>query len=128
MLKLQVIGNLGADATIQSYNGKEFVSFRVAHSESWADKATGEVKTATTWVSCILNGNGGGLTKYLKSGTKVYVDGSMSLNTYSSPKTHQIEVGVNLNVRSIELCGGKKEADTNTKDSANNSKDDNKPF
>lgn len=125
MLKLQVIGNLGADATVQNHNGNQFVSFRVAHTEKWTNKTTGEMNSATTWVSCIMNGNGGGLTPYLKKGTKVFVDGNVSFNTYSSPATHQIECGVNLNVRTLELCGGKTEQQTTGQAATNN---DDKPF
>lgn len=120
MMKLQVIGNLGADATVQNHNGNQFVSFRVAHTEQWTNKQTGEVNKATTWVSCIMNGNGGGLTQYLKKGTKVYVDGNVSFNVYSSPATHQMECGVNLNVRTLELCGGKMETPTTEQKQQNN--------
>lgn len=119
-MKLQVIGNLGADATVQNHNGNQFVSFRVAHTEQWTNKQTGEVNKATTWVSCIMNGNGGGLTQYLKKGTKVYVDGNVSFNVYSSPATHQMECGVNLNVRTLELCGGKMETPTTEQKQQNN--------
>lgn len=128
MMKLLVIGNLGADATVQNHNGNQFVSFRVAHTESWTNKSTGEVNKATTWVSCILNGNGGGLTQYLKKGTKVYVDGNVSFNVYSSPLTHQMECGVNLNVRNIELCGGKPEQKPTVDTSTNNSNKEDQPF
>lgn len=112
MMKLQVIGNLGADATVQNHNGNQFVSFRVAHTEQWTNKLTGEINKSTTWVSCIMNGNGGNLTQYLKKGIKVYVDGNVTFNIYSSPASHQMECGVNLNVRNLELCGGKSEQQT----------------
>lgn len=109
MIKLELIGNLGADAQIQIYNGKKYVSFRVANTDSWTDKNTGEITQSTQWVSCSLNGDGGGITQYLKKGTKVFVRGNASFVVYSSPKTHQMEVGVNLYVREIELCGGKQQ-------------------
>ena len=109
MIKLEVIGNLGADAEVKVYNGNKFVSFRVAHTDKWVDRQTGVISTQTTWVSCSLNGDGGGLTPYLKKGTKVFVRGTPNLVTYSSPTTHKIETGVNLFVRDIELCGGHQE-------------------
>ncbi len=56
MIKLEIVGNLGADAEIKQYNGNKFVSFRVAHSEKWVDRQTGAITTQTTWVSCSLNG------------------------------------------------------------------------
>ena len=109
MIKVEVIGNLGADALIQVHNGNKFVSFRVANTDSWTDKQTGEIIKSTQWVSCTLNGDGGGLFPYLKKGTKVYVRGNANMVIYSSPKSHQMECGINLYVREIELCGGKQD-------------------
>ena len=113
MIKLEIIGNLGADAEIKQYNGNKFVSFRVAHTDKWIDQQTGVISTQTTWVSCSLNGDGGALTSYLKRGTKVYVRGTPSFVTYSSPKTHKMETGINLFVREVELCGGHQEQEQN---------------
>ena len=113
MIKLEVIGNLGADAEVKVYNGNKFVSFRVAHTDKWVDRQTGVISTQTTWVSCSLNGDGGGLTPYLKKGTKVFVRGTPNFVTYSSPTTHKIETGVNLFIRDIELCGGHQEQEQN---------------
>ena len=109
MIKVEIIGNLGADAQLQVYNGNKYVSFRIANTDSWTDKATGEIKKSTQWVSCTLNGDGGALTPYLKKGTKVFVRGNAQFVVFSSAKSHQMEVGVNLFVREIELCGGQKD-------------------
>lgn len=106
---MEIIGNLGADAQLQVYNGNKFVSFRIANTDAWTDKSTGEIKKSTQWVSCSMNGEGGNILPYLKKGTKVFVRGNAQIVVYSSPTTHQIEAGVNLFVREIELCGGSKE-------------------
>ena len=113
MIKLEIIGNLGADAEIKQYNGNKFVSFRVAHTDKWVDQQTGVISTQTTWVSCSLNGDGGALTSYLKKGTKVFVRGTPNFVVYSSPKTHKMETGINLFVREVELCGGHQEQEQN---------------
>lgn len=113
MIKLEIIGNLGADAEIKQYNGNKFVSFHVAHTDKWVDQQTGVISTQTTWVSCSLNGNGGGLTPFLKKGTKVFVRGTPAFVVYSSPKTHKMEAGINLFVREVELCGGNQEQGKN---------------
>ena len=113
MIKLEIIGNLGADAEVKVYNGNEFVSFRVAHTDKWVDQNTGVISTQTTWVSCSLNGDGDGLTPYLKKGTKVFVRGTPNFVVYSSPKTHKMETGINLFVREVELCGGNHEQEQN---------------
>lgn len=109
MIKVEIIGNLGADAMLQVVNGNEFVSFRVANTDAWTDKQTGEIKKSTQWISCSLNGDGGALLPYLKKGTKVFVRGNAQFVVFSSAKTRQMEVGINLFVREIELCGGAKE-------------------
>ena len=109
MIKVEVIGNLGADAQLQEKNGNRFVSFRVANTDKWTDKATGQIIESTQWISCTLNGDGGALTPYLKKGSKVFIRGNAQFVIFSSAKTHQMEVGVNLFVREIELCGGQKE-------------------
>lgn len=109
MIKVEIIGNLGADAQLQVYNGNKYVSFRIANTDSWTDKNTGEIKKSTQWVSCTLNGDGGALAPYLKKGTKVFVRGNAQFVVFSSAKSHQMEVGVNLFVREIELCGGQKD-------------------
>lgn len=109
MIKVEIIGNLGADATLQEKNGNRFVAFRVANTDKWIDKSTGQVIESTQWISCTLNGDGGALLPYLKKGTKVFVRGNAQFVVFSSAKTRQMEVGVNLFVREIELCGGAKE-------------------
>lgn len=109
MIKVEVIGNLGADAQLQVMNGNKFVSFRVANTDAWTDKQTGEIKKSTQWISCSLNGDGGALAPYLKKGTKVFIRGNAQFVIFSSAKSRQMEVGVNLYVREIELCGGKQE-------------------
>lgn len=109
MIKVEIIGNLGADAQLQEKNGNKFVAFRVANTDKWVDKSTGQVIESTQWISCTLNGDGGALLPYLKRGTKVFVRGNTQFVIFSSAKTRQMEVGVNLFVREIELCGGAKE-------------------
>lgn len=112
MIKVEIIGNLGADAQLQVVNGNKFVSFRVANTDKWTDKTTGEISSSTQWISCSLNGDGGALLPYLKKGTKVFVRGNAQFIIYSSAKSHKMEVGVNLFVREIELCGGVAEQTT----------------
>ena len=109
MIKMEIIGNLGADAQMQVYNGNKYVSFRIANTDAWTDKSTGEIKKSTQWVSCSMNGDGGNILPYLKKGAKIFVRGNAQIVVYSSPKTHQMEAGVNLFVREIELCGGSKD-------------------
>ena len=126
MIKVEIIGNLGADAQLQQVNGNKFVSFRVANTDKWTDKTTGEISVSTQWISCSLNGDGGGITPYLKKGTKVFVRGNAQFVVYSSAKSRKMEVGVNLFVREIELCGSVAEQTTENAGEQKENKEKNK--
>lgn len=78
--KVILIGNLGADPEIRRMNsGDPVVNFRIATSESWRDKNTGERKEKTEWHSIVIFNEG--LAKiaeqYLKKGMKVFIEGQL---------------------------------------------------
>ena len=100
-----LIGYLGADAECKNSNGKEFTTFRIADSNKWTD-SNGIEHEETTWIDCIINGSPKVLP-YLKKGQLVYVMGSQSLRVYSSKKDKCMKAGVTINVRAVELLGGK---------------------
>lgn len=102
MLQFEVIGNLGADAQVKTENGRQFVSFNVAHTDSWLS-ADGQQHKSTQWVSCAMNGDGGSLLQYLRKGKTVFVQGRGSSRIYSSPKEHRMVAGLNISVDRIEL-------------------------
>lgn len=108
MFTAQIIGNLGADAQLNTVNGSQFVSFRVANTERFTDRSTGEVRETTEWISCTWNGNGGKVLPYLKAGAKVYVTGRCESRLYVSSKDGKQHAGINCSVRQLELCGGNK--------------------
>lgn len=105
MLKSILIGNLGADAEVNVSNGREFVTFRVAH--SWNFTANdGTVNSGTIWVDCI-GSHLKGVVEHLKKGTQVYVEGTVSLRVYSSKLDRCMKAGLTINVESLQLIGGK---------------------
>jgi single-strand DNA-binding protein len=106
MMKVLVIGNLGADAERKETNGRPFVSFRVAHTERRINRETGEVTERTDWISCSLDGDGGKLLPYLKRGVKVFVAGDCRMKTFRSTRDGLVYAGMDLFVRTLELCGG----------------------
>lgn len=105
MAKIEFIGNLGADAKVQTVNGQQFVSFNVADSEQFTD-GDGNKQERTTWISCTLRGDGGKLLPFLLKGKTVFVRGYMSTRIFNSAKHHMMMAGVNCSVREIELIGG----------------------
>jgi len=78
--KVILVGNLGADPESRTFsNGGEVVNLRVATSESWKDRDSGERKEKTEWHTvAIFNENLGRVAKnYLKKGSKVYIEGQL---------------------------------------------------
>jgi single-strand DNA-binding protein len=78
--KVILIGNLGADPEIRrTQDGRPIANLRIATSESWRDKTTGERKEKTEWHRVVIFNEG--LCKiaeqYLKKGSKVYLEGSL---------------------------------------------------
>lgn len=108
MLKVELIGNLGADAEVKESQGSKFVTMRIAHSESWRDEQ-GNKKERTIWVDAILNDSESKVVEFLKQGQKVFVRGNANLRVYSSPKDRCMKAGLTINVREIELLGGASE-------------------
>lgn len=104
MLQSTVIGNVGADAQVNNKDGREFVTFRVAHNDSWTD-AAGQQHSNVIWVDCIMNGHPK-VAEFIKAGTQVVCIGRTSLRVYSSQKDRCMKAGLTINVESIQLLGG----------------------
>lgn len=109
MFKIEVIGNLGADAVIKGEGDRKFISFNVAHTDRWRDE-TGTVHETTQWISCIINDVNAKVLPFLVKGKSVYVRGDGKLRAYSSEKERKFVAGATINVREIELIGGQVDA------------------
>lgn len=108
MLTAQVIGHIGGDAVTKGENGREFTTFRVAHSERWTGQ-DGVQHEQTQWVDVILNGQPA-VKQYLVKGQLVCVEGALSSRIYSSAKDRCMKAGLTINARQIELLGGRAES------------------
>ena len=78
--KVMLIGNLGADPEIRTFNnGGKVANLRIATSESWKDRQTGERKEKTEWhtVAILSEGLVSVVERYLKKGSKVFVEGKL---------------------------------------------------
>ena len=78
--KVMLIGNLGADPEIRSFsNGGRVANLRIATSETWKDKNTGERQERTEWhtVAIFSDGLVNLVERYLKKGSKVFVEGKL---------------------------------------------------
>ena len=104
MIKLQVIGNLGADCIQKEVNGKTVINFNVAHSEKFKD-AQGNVKERTTWVNCAYWTDKTAIAQYLLKGKTVYAEGSPEADGYTN-KDGQVAATLRMRVQNIQLLGG----------------------
>jgi single-strand DNA-binding protein len=83
--KVILIGNLGKDPEIRSFpNGGRVANFSIATSESWKDKNSGERKERTEWhrISVLNDALVGVVEKYVKKGSKVYIEGQLETRKY----------------------------------------------
>ncbi|MEM6584524.1 MAG: single-stranded DNA-binding protein, partial [Pseudomonadota bacterium] len=78
--KVMLIGNLGADPEIRSFqNGGRVANLRIATSENWKDRNTGERREKTEWhtVAIFSEGLVGVVERYVKKGSKVFIEGQL---------------------------------------------------
>ena len=78
--KVILIGNLGADPEVKTFqNGGKVCNLRIATSESWKDKNTGERQERTEWhsVAIFSEGLAGVAERYLRKGSKIYIEGQL---------------------------------------------------
>jgi len=101
--KVILIGNLGADPEVKSFqNGGRIANLRIATSENWKDKNTGERKERTEWHSVVLQSEGlvGVAERFLKKGSKIYIEGQLRTRKWQDQSgndryTTEISVGMN---------------------------------
>ena len=78
--KVILLGNLGADPEVKTFqNGGRICNLRMATSENWKDRQTGERKERTEWHTVTIKSDGlvGVAEKYLRKGSKIYVEGQL---------------------------------------------------
>lgn len=84
--KVILVGNLGADPEIRrTQDGRPIANLRIATSDTWRDKTTGERKERTEWHRVVIFNEG--LCKvaeqYLKKGAKVYIEGALQTRKWT---------------------------------------------
>lgn len=84
--KVILVGNLGADPEIRrTQDGRQIANLRVATSESWKDRSTGERKEKTEWhrVSIFNEGLVKVVEQYVKKGQKLYIEGQLQTRKWT---------------------------------------------
>jgi single-strand DNA-binding protein len=113
--KVILIGNLGRDPEVRSFqNGGKVVNLRIATSETWRDRNTGERKERTEWHSvAIFNEALGKIAEqYLKKGSTVYIEGALETRKWqdqSGQDKYTTEVVLRPYNGNLTLLGGRGE-------------------
>jgi single-strand DNA-binding protein len=111
--KVIIIGNLGRDPEVRSFqNGGKVVNLRIATSETWRDKQSGERKERTEWHSvAIFNEALGKIAEqYLKKGSTVYIEGSLETRKWqdqSGQDKYTTEIVLRPFNGNLTLLGGR---------------------
>ena len=111
--KVIIIGNLGADPEVRSFqNGGKVVNLRIATSETWRDKASGERKEKTEWHSVKITNEALGkiAEQYLKKGSTVYIEGQLETRKWqdqSGADRYTTEIVVKPFRGELTLMGGR---------------------
>ncbi len=104
--KVCLMGNLGADPEVKSFqSGGRIANLRIATTEKWKDKNTGEKKERTEWHQVTISADGlvGVVERYLRKGAKVYLEGQLRTRKWQDQSgndryTTEVVVGVGQGV------------------------------
>ena len=113
--KVILIGNLGADPEIRrTQDGRPIANLRIATSESWRDKNTGERREKTEWHRVVIFNEGlcRIAEQYLKKGSKVYIEGALQTRKWTDKdgiekySTEVVLQGFNSQLTMLDRAGG----------------------
>lgn len=113
--KVMLIGNLGADPEVRSFqNGGKVCNLRIATSETWKDRNTGEKQERTEWhtVAIFSEGLVGVAERYLRKGSKVFIEGQLQTRKWQDQQgndrysTEVVLRGLNGTLTMLDGAGG----------------------
>lgn len=107
--KVILVGNLGADPeTRYMPSGGAVTNIRLATSESWTDKNTGQRQERTEWHRITLfNRLGEIAAEYCKKGSQVYIEGSIRTDKYQDKNTGEDRYSTQIIARELQLLGSR---------------------
>ena len=132
--KVILVGNLGQDPEIRTFqNGGKIANLRIATSETWKDRNSGERKERTEWHTVTIHAEP--LVRlaeqYLKKGSKVYVEGSINTRKWQD-KTGSDRYSTEIKVREMKMLdsrgGGDRSGSAGADGAAPPMGDDSVPF
>ena len=111
--KVILVGNLGADPeTRYMPNGDAVANIRLATTESWKDKASGEKREITEWHRVVLYRKLGEIAgQYLKKGSTVYIEGRIRTRKWQD-KEGQDRYTTEIEANEMQMLGGKQSGES----------------
>ena len=123
MNRMQVIGNLTADAKVKDVSNKKVINFSIGVNEKFKDQQ-GNVTEKSYYYNCsIWRDSNVNVAKYLTKGTKVLIEGSPDTDLYQD-KEGKWKAAIKISVSNLELIGGGKDANNNSNNNSGNSSSD----
>ncbi len=110
--KIMLIGNLGRDPEMRfTQSGQEQVKFTIACSRSWKTPE-GDTREETDWFNITAFGNLGKIcNEYLHKGSKVYIEGRVSIRQYDDPQTGQKKTFVDVVATDMMMLDSRQSSD-----------------
>ena len=110
--KVMIIGNLGADPEVHTFDKGIIANLSVATTVTWKDKVTGEKREATEWHRVSLfNRTAEIAQKFLKKGSKVYIEGSLHTRKWKDQNGND-RYTTEIRGSSMTMLGGANTANT----------------
>ncbi|MEE8118418.1 MAG: single-stranded DNA-binding protein [Gammaproteobacteria bacterium] len=105
--KVILVGNLGADPDVRyAASGSAITKIRIATTESWKDKQSGEQKERTEWHRIVFFGRLAEIAaEYLRKGSQVYVEGSLRTSNYE--KDGQTHYSTEIAANEMQMLGSR---------------------
>jgi len=112
--KVILVGNLGADPEIRSLNsGDRVANLRIATSETWRDKSSGERKEKTEWHRCVCFGRTAEIAQqYLAKGRQVYLEGRLQTRKWQGQDGSD-RYTTEIIVENLQLLGSRQDGQAN---------------
>ena len=106
--KVIIVGNLGRDPETRAFpSGDQICNIRIATTDKWRDKQSGEMREHTEWHSVVFNGKLAEIaSQYLRKGSQVYVEGSLRTRKWQD-KDGQDRYSTDIRADTMQMLGSR---------------------